>query len=153
MSTQTKLRLSIALAAVAALVSVAATGATGTKAIQERHEAMERIKDSMGALGAMAKKKTPFDAEAVRTNAETIAAKLTEAAGLFPEGSETGDVETWAKAEIWSERENFDKMFQSAIEAAEKLQAVTEEKDFLPALGELGGNCKGCHEKYRRPEE
>jgi cytochrome c556 len=33
------------------------------------------------------------------------------------------------------------------------MMTVTEEKDFLPALGRLGNACKSCHQTYRRPKE
>ena len=151
MNTGTKLRVSTALVATVALVSIAVAGATGTKAIKERHEAMEEIRDSMMVLGAMAKKETPFDANAVQANAKTIEHELTKAAKLFPEGSDQGDVETWAKAEIWSDRANFDKILQNGIEAAVAMQSVEDEAAFMPALRALGNSCKTCHDKYRRP--
>lgn len=147
-----KLRNSTAIVAVVALVSIAAAGATGSAAIKERHETMEEIKDSMMVFVAMAKKEAPFDAEAVKANAKSIETDLTKAAKLFPEGSDQGDVETWAKAEIWSDRANFDKALQDSIKAAVAMQAVEDEAALMPALGALGNSCKGCHDKYRRPK-
>jgi cytochrome c556 len=153
MTSGAKLRMSIALTAIAVLVSAVAAGMTATEAIEERHEAMERIGESIGALAAIAKKKAPFDAEVVRTNAERIEAELKKSTEFFPEGSESGDHETWARPEIWSDREKFDEIFQSCIEAAVALQAVEEERAFLPALGALGNHCKSCHNEFRRPKD
>jgi cytochrome c556 len=143
----------IALAAVAAVVSIAGATATGTTAIKERHEAMEDIGQAMKALAAIAKKEAPFDAGVVKASAETIANLLEKAADLFPDGSDKGDVETWAKAEIWTDRENFNKDLQSAHAAAVEMQSVTDEAAFGPALGALGNGCKTCHDKYRRPKQ
>jgi cytochrome c556 len=114
---------------------------------------MEGIGDAMKALGAVAKKEAPFDAKVVQSSAKTIADRLKKAAELFPEGSASGEVETWAKAEIWSDRENFDKDLEGAMAAAAALQQVTEEAAFLPALGALGNGCKSCHDTYRRPKQ
>jgi cytochrome c556 len=148
-----RLRLLTAVAAVAAVTAIAVVAAEETTAIQQRQEAMGKIGQAMKALGAIAKKEAPFDAEVVKTNAETIASRLKKAAGLFPEGSDQGDVETWAKAEVWSDGEGFRESFEAAITAAVSMQAVTDEAKFPPALGVLGNSCKTCHGKYRRPSQ
>lgn len=148
----TSLRKSVAIAAIAA-ASIAVAAATGNEAIRERQQAMEEIGKAMGSLAAIAKKQAPFDAEVVQVSAQTIAERLETAAGLFPEDSDAGDVETWAKAEIWSNAEDFQQRFEAAHEAAVAMQAVTEEAAFMPALGALGSGCKGCHEPYRRPKQ
>jgi len=149
----TKLWILTVLTAVAAVASIAVAAATGTAAIKERQQAMEDIGRAMGPLGAIAKKQAPFDAEVVKASAETIADRLQKAAELFPDGSDTGDIETWAKAEIWSDREDFKKRFETATAAAVALQSVTDDADFLPALGALGNGCKTCHDPYRRPKQ
>jgi cytochrome c556 len=106
----------------------------------------------MGTFGAIAKKEQPFDAEVVQASAAKIADHLAEAAELFPEGSDEGAVQTWAKPEIWTDREHFDKIFESTRQAAVELQSVTESESFLPALGKLGNGCKSCHDSYRLPK-
>ena len=150
---KTRLRLLTALAAAALVATLSMAAATETKMIQQRQESMEEIGKAMQALGAMVKKQAPFDAEVVKSNAETIADHLKKAADLFPEGSGAGDVETWAKAEIWSNRENFDKGMESARSAAVAMQSVTDEAAFGPSLGALGNGCKSCHDTYRRPQQ
>jgi cytochrome c556 len=141
----------------AALVAVVALGwaglaTSGTDVIKDRQEAMEQVGDAMQGLAAIAKGETPFDAAVVKEKAVAIGDHLKKASTLFPEGSAEGDVETWAKAEVWSEPAEFAKRFEAAGAAAEALAAVTEESDFRPALGKLGGSCKSCHETYRRPK-
>jgi len=141
------------LAVVGAVASITLAAATGTQAIQERQEAMEDIGKAMKALATIAKKQAPFDADVVKASAETIANHLNTAADLFPEGSDSGDVETWAKAEIWSDHESFSQAFESAEAAAVAMQSVTDEAAFGPALGALGNGCKTCHDAYRRPKQ
>jgi cytochrome c556 len=33
------------------------------------------------------------------------------------------------------------------------MAAVTDEAAFVPAMKNLGGTCKGCHDKYRLPKQ
>jgi cytochrome c556 len=143
----------VALAALAAVVSITFAATTGTAAIQKRQEAMEQIGKTMKALGAIAKQEAPFDAEVVKAQGEKMASHLKKAAALFPDGSDKGEVETWAKAEIWSDREAFDRGFEAAHAAAVAIGSVTEEAAFKPALGALGNGCKTCHDSYRRPKK
>ncbi len=72
---------------------------------------------------------------------------------MFPAGSDKGEVQTWAKSEIWTDREHFDELFQSTHQAAVDLQSVTEAEAFPPALGKLGYGCKSCHDLYRLPKQ
>ncbi|HSN57013.1 MAG TPA: cytochrome c, partial [Candidatus Sulfomarinibacteraceae bacterium] len=100
----------------------------------------------------IAKKQQPFDAAVVQANAATIAENLAQAAQLFPEGSDTGEVQTWAKAEIWTNRGQFEQFLESTRQAAVDLQSVTEAEAFPPALGRLGNGCKSCHDMFRLPK-
>ena len=139
--------------AVLAVVAISATAMTATDAIKERQKAMEGVRDGMMALGAIAKGDQPFDADVVKAGAAKVADHLAQAAELFPEGSDTGDVQTWAKPEIWTDRGQFDEIFKSTHQAALDLQSVTEADGFPPALGKLGNGCKSCHDLYRLPKQ
>lgn len=146
-------RTAVVVAALSLGAVSAAIALTPSEAIKARHGAMENIGGAMKILGGMARKQAPFDAAVVKKNAAIIAENLQAAAKLFPKGSDKGDVETWAKPEIWAEGSTFDKTLEAARVAAVALQSVTDEAAFRPALGELGNNCKACHDQYRRPEE
>lgn len=136
-------------------LSIAVAGAWGaafaSDPAHQRHEAMEAVQGSFKPLRAIAVKEAPFDAAVVKKNATLILEKLTEAHGLFPEGS--GGGETRAKAEIWSDRAGFDKAMKDAQAAATAMAAVTAEADYIAAMKALGGSCKGCHDKYRLPKQ
>jgi cytochrome c556 len=145
-----------ALAAVllAALVGGSALAVDpSTDAIEARQQAMKDVGAAMQNLAAIAKKQAPFDAGVVESNAATIAEGLKRAAGLFPEDSDQGEVETWAQPEVWSDPSDFAKKFEKAEAAALAMGSVTVESAFAPALGELGNTCKACHQTYRRPKE
>jgi cytochrome c556 len=148
----TKVGISSAVAAAFA-VAVSAAAMSATDAIRQRQREMEGVRDGMMTLGAIAKKEQPFVAEVVKTTAVKIADHLATAAKLFPEGSDSGDVQTWARAEIWSDRATFDQLLEGARQAAVELQGVTEPDAFGPALGKLGTGCKSCHDLFRLPKQ
>lgn len=141
--------------AIVAMVAVAVVAAamTATEAIQQRQHEMEGVLDGMKSLGAIAKGAQPFDAEVVHTSAATIADHLAQAAELFPEGSDSGEVQTWAKPEIWTDRAHFDELLESTRQAAVEMQSVTDAAAFPAALGKLGNGCKSCHDLYRLPKQ
>jgi len=138
--------------AVALVVTISAAAMTATEAIKDRQKAMEGVREGMMTLGAIAKKEQPFDAGVVQASGAKIADHLAKAAELFPEGSGEGEVQTWAKPEIWTDRENFDELLESTQQAAVDMQSVTEAEAFPPALGKLGTGCKSCHDLYRLPK-
>ena len=146
-----KLRVWGAIAA-ALVITVSAAAMTATEAIQERQKEMDGVYEAMKAFAAIAKKEQPFDAEVVQSSAAKMAGHLAKAAELFPEGSAEGEVQTWAKPEIWNDLERFDELMESSHSAATYMQSLTEAEAFMPALGMLGNTCKTCHELYRLPK-
>ena len=153
MTGNTRHALAAALAAVLAVGTASMAASTSTEVIKERQQAMEDVGGAMKKLAAIAKKEAPFDAELVKKNAGIIAEALKKAADLFPEESDKGDVETWAKPEIWSDHVDFERKREAAEDKAVALRSVAVESAFGPALGELGNACKSCHETYRRPKD
>lgn len=125
--------------------------AVAADAYMERHMAMESLQDAMTPLVAIAKKEAPFDAAKVKASATTIADHLKKASTLFPAGS--GGGESRAKPEIWTDAAGFDKSLKDAVAAAVALQSVTDEAAFGPAFRAVGTSCKGCHDKFRLPEQ
>jgi cytochrome c556 len=148
----TRHALAAALAVALAVGTASIAASTSRDAIKDRQQAMKDIGGAMQNLAAIVKKEAPFDAAVVKKNAGTLAEALKKAADLFPEGSDTGDIETWAKPEIWSDHADFVKKLEAAEAEAVALQSVTVETAFPPALGRLGDACKACHQTYRRPK-
>jgi cytochrome c556 len=133
-------------------VGAAAVAASSTNVIKDRQQAMKDVGGAMQQLAAIAKQEAPFDASVVDRNAGIIAEALKKATELFPEGSDKGDVETWAQPEIWADHADFEEKLETARAEAVALQSVTVETAFPPALGRLGDTCKACHQTYRRPK-
>lgn len=140
-----------AIIGLAAVIGV--TGAAFAGPIEDRQAAMKNVGKAMGALAAIAKKEAPFDAGVVNSNATALADNVKTAKGHFPDGSATGDKETWAKAAIWQNKADFDAKADKSVEAAMAMAAVTAEGNFGAALGALGNTCKACHTDYRRPKQ
>ena len=145
-------KLRIWSAAAAALVVAVSAAMAATEVIKQRQKAMQGVYEEMGTFAAIAKKEQPFNAEVVQASAAKMAEHLAKSAELFPEGSDTGDAQTWAKPEIWSDRGRFDELMESTHQAAVDMQSVTEAGELMPALGKLGNGCKSCHELYRLPK-
>ena len=141
-----------ALIAVVLVIGISAAAMTATEAIKQRQEEMEGVRDAMMALATIAKGEQPFDAAVVEASASKIADHLAVAAELFPEGSDSGDVQTWAKPQVWTDRAHFDELLESTRQAAVELQSVTDAKALPAALGTLGNGCKSCHDTYRLPK-
>jgi cytochrome c556 len=149
-------RIKLPIGAAVALtiaVTLSAAAMTGTDDIKQRQQEMKGVYNAMTTFAAIAKKEQPFDAEVVHASAGAMADHLAKSGNLFIEGSAEGEVETWAKPEIWTDRAKFDELMESTYEAALAMQSVTDAKDFPPALGQIGSGCKNCHNMYRRPKD
>lgn len=138
-----------ALSAVVALVSSIAVAQEDP--IKIREELMEEIGDQMKILGPMAQGKAEYNADAAVAALQKIAADAAEFSKHFPEGSDQGKTE--ALPAIWENKADFDakaaKLSEDATAAATAAAGGLDA--FKPAFGQMASNCKGCHEKYRKP--
>jgi cytochrome c556 len=142
----------LAFVALAAALNFCASAAYAGP-IEDRQAAMKANGQTMKILGGMAQGESPFDAAVVKEQGEAMAARFDAVRNLFPPGSDKGPPETYAKAEIWSDPEGFTAALDKAMDASLALAAVTDEAQLKEAVGNVGGACKGCHDKYRRPKD
>lgn len=138
--------------ALAAVVMTAYAPASNAQMdlIKERQDTMKAIGGGMKKLGDMAKGAMAYDAAAVSEAGNAMAEHFAKLATLVPEGSISD--ESYAKPEIWQDMAGFTAAREKAEAAAKSLAATSDEAGFKAALGDLGGACKGCHEKFRRPK-
>ena len=123
-------------------------------AIKQRQEAMKAVGGGIKVIVGTAKGEMAFDAAKIKAAALTIKTNLEKAGPLFPEGSgEEAGIKTRAKPEIWLDEEGFAAALKKAIAAADNMSGVAKMADLMPALGQLGAGCKGCHEKFRSPKK
>ncbi len=128
--------------------------------IEARQSLMTLYKFNLGVLGAMARERTPYDADTAKAAADNMLAISNMKNGaMWPAGSDMSAEgyagETWAKPENWS----------NYAEVSEKAAAMNEALEVLAAaagngldgvrsnLGAVGNACKGCHESFRADKE
>jgi cytochrome c556 len=87
-------------------------------------------------------------------HAQGLANGVSEIKTLFAEGSNVQGSD--ALAVIWEEPEAFDAAIEKAEKATEAFAKATENGDkaaVTAAFREVGGSCKGCHDKFRAPQD
>lgn len=123
-------------------------------AVAARHHQMQMVGYNIGILGAVAKGEMEFDAAMVSSAAKNLNALASmDRATLWIEGTEQGTAEgSRAKAEIWSDPDGFAERFQAMADASAALIDAADLDAVRAGMGDLGGTCKACHEKYRGPK-
>jgi len=142
-------KIGIALAAIlGCLATTAVLAQQEPQAV--RQTLMKGIGQSVGALGGIAKGERPYDAETVRTALTTIDANIRAFPDQFPEGSERG-MDTEAKPEIWSNRDDFEAKASKLEQRSSSLLADLPrgQQDVQKAVQAMGQICSDCHESYR----
>lgn len=120
-------------------------------AIDYRQDAFKMIKYHFGPMAAMVKGDTEFNAEEFAKNAEAVAALSKFPINGFIEGSDKGG-DTEAKADIWSNMDDFKKKMETFQVEAASLAEVAKGGDMAaikPQFGKVGQSCKACHKEYK----
>lgn len=130
-------------------------GPSPTKvAVENRKAAFSLIGNYFRYFGGVAKGAVAYDeAEATKR-----AARIAFLSGLleesFPEGSNVAEPDSKAKADIWSNRADFDKKLkdfqthaQAFVDINAKEKGATD--GLKTAIASLAQDCKGCHDSYK----
>ncbi len=143
-----------ALSALVATAVLADSHAAGNPAVEARHHQMQMVGYHTGVLGAVAKGEMDYDAAMVSAAAKNLVSlAMMERATLWIEGTEQGAApDSRAKAEVWSDSDGFAQAFQALADAATVLVDAPDAAAVGAGMGDLGGACKACHEKYRGPK-
>lgn len=138
----------IILALMALGTSALAHSGVKNPAVKARMDAMSEIGAATKTLGQMAKGAIPFDREASRQAAATIARAAQQTPALF-ESYET-DPKSEARPEIWEDFPDFTAKSRELEEiAASFATSIEGAPDVDTAVRALGASCKACHERYR----
>ena len=131
-------------------VSAAFTTSANADAIADRKAAMKTIGKSIGAAAKMAKGEVDFDGQAALAAFLDMKNAASGFGALFPDGTETGG-NTEAAPAIFSDRAGFDQKNSDFSASLEKVTASAPANlaELGAALGEVGKNCKACHQTYR----
>ena len=148
------------IASAAVLLCLAgAAGAQDTASISPQ-QAVAARKAGMGMSGAlMSSMKAAIDASAAPRSQAFAAGSLARWAravpGVFPAGSgqaDLGEGATDAKAEIWTNRADFDAKAEALAAAATRLQELARADDaagFAAQWTEVRAACQTCHDAYK----
>lgn len=124
------------------------------QAIEVRQSALILIGNSFKPIGAVAQGKAEYNQADIQKRVNRILVLSEFLESSFPEASNLGEPDTIAKAEIWSNKAEFDKRlkdFQEHVATLAKVTAAekTASDAFKEAFGAVGKDCKGCHDKFK----
>jgi cytochrome c556 len=150
----TKLACSTALLLGLGLAASTAFAGAGDDAVKGRQTCMKSHGELMKVAVPMMKGETKFDKAALDKALGGQDTACADWAKFWVPGTEKGEtLETWAKAEIWSDPKGFEAAGGTWYKANEAIKAAADEAAFKTAFPVLGDSCKGCHEKFRRPKQ
>jgi len=147
--------IALGLCVGAAVSAFAQTGPSPARqAIDARKAVFSLIGYNCRALADVVKGNAAFDAAEVSKQASRIATLADYAPDYFPDASNSGEPDTKAKADIWSNKADFAKKakdFQDHAKAFAQVAATEKSNSdaFKAAFGTLAQDCKGCHESYK----
>ena len=123
----------------------------GEQALKYRKAVYQAMAWNFGPMGAMSQGKAPFDATEFSMRAARVAA-------LAPMLAESYSAETQgvagskAKAEIWTNRGDFDAKMKDLVDRSAtlaKVAAVGDEAQSKAAFFDTANACKACHDKFK----
>ena len=134
-------------------VAVAALGVTAVVAqgdpIAARKTAMKENGNQARIAREMIEGKQPFDLAAAKKVLTTFAGVADKMKPLFPDSSKSGD--TAALPAIWENKVDFDaKMAKFSADAKDGEGKVKDLDSLKAVMGDVGKNCGGCHNTYRK---
>ena len=145
-----------AVLAIASVQGVIADQLTGQEAVDARQHNLKDLGGAFKAVRDQTRKSQPDMTQVVQA-AEQIEQLAADMQRWFPKGSEPSeDLETDAKAEIWSDPKGFQTVMAKFQQEAPKLLALAKANDvdgLKKQVGAVGASCKGCHDKYRVPQD
>lgn len=124
-------------------------------AIKARQGLMQLYSFNMGILGAMAKGKVDYDAEAATVAAANLLAAVSmNQSAMWPPGSDSENAangKNRALPAIWDTYPKIAEAGKSMNEAAVALNAAAGGglDTLKEAMGPAGKSCKGCHDDFR----
>jgi cytochrome c556 len=130
-------------------------GPSPTKqAVESRKAIYTLIGNYFRPFGAIAKGNVAYDEAEVAKRAARIVFLASLVGENFPEGSNVGEPESKAKADLWSNRTDFDKKLKEFQEHAAILVDVNAKEKgptdtWKAAVAALAQDCKGCHDSYK----
>ena len=136
----------------AVVVATCAIAAKPADTIVARQANYKQIGKAMKGIGDELKKPEP-SVPVIQASAKTIVGLAPHVLKWFPKGSgpEAG-IKTGALPVVWEKWPEFKVAAVKMLTASKALNTAAATGDLAqikPAVGALGGSCKGCHETFR----
>jgi cytochrome c556 len=130
---------------------------TPPQTVKYRHLVMEGLSAHMGAIGMVVKGESDRAGD-VLGHATAIAELSKTMGALFPEGTGPGaaGVQTDAKAEVWTKKDEFAaavKKLETASVALVEAAKTNDPVKVKTAMGGVGQSCGGCHDTFKVDDE
>jgi cytochrome c556 len=134
-------------------VAVMAFGATAVVAQGDVIAQRKALMKENGAQSRIAREmiegKQPFDLAKAKKVLATFADSADKAKSLFPDSSKNGD--TAALPAIWEKKADFDaKLAKFGADSKAGEAKVKDLDSFKAVIGDIGKECGGCHQPYRK---
>lgn len=133
---------------------LAAAAGPADEVVEARRGYFALIGTEFGPLAAMAKGEAPYDFASAKAHAADLAALASYSQDdLLMPGTSRSDVpgKTRAEPAMFEDAAGYQAKSLAFLEAVTALNEVADKgaEALAPAVGKLGGTCKGCHEDYR----
>jgi cytochrome c556 len=134
-------------------VAVIAFGVTAVVAqsdpLATRKALMKENGKQSGIAREMIEGKQPFDLAKAKVVLATFAAVSEKGKNLWPDNSKSGD--TASLPAIWENKADFEaKLAKLSADAKAKDTGVKDLDSFKAAMADIGKDCGGCHNTYRK---
>jgi cytochrome c556 len=138
-------------------VAVLAVGATTliaqTDPIKARKALMEANGKQSKVGNEIVQSKRPFNLTEAKAVFATFQEAGEKAPALFPDDSKTGKTATAALPAIWENKADFNaRLAKLASDSKAAIDATKDLDSFKAQFTEVGKNCGGCHQIYRKKE-
>jgi cytochrome c556 len=123
----------------------------GEQALKYRKAVYQAIAWNFAPMGAMAQDKAPFDAKEFALRSGRVAALTPMLAESYSQETQ-GLSDSKAKAELWSNRADFDAKMKDLVDRSATLASVAKggnEAQTKAAFFDTANACKACHDKYK----
>lgn len=121
--------------------------------IATRKATMKKVGEANAEVTKINKGEAPFDLVKVQAALTAMQGAAKAMPALFPDNSKTGG-DTAALPKVWETKADFDARWEKlGKEAAVAAAAIKDEATFKVAYADMGKNCGGCHESYRKKQQ
>ena len=146
----------VLLGSIAITTVFAHEGATGV--VKQRMDAMSEMGDAVKVIADMAKGKSEFNIDQVRSSTKVLSSHAANIIDHFPDSEESRNSHvSEALPAIWESWEKFERQaadLEDAVKELEKkLAADLDQRTLRIAFARTAKACSACHDDFRKPQD